>query len=456
MILLGIIGAQDQRVWLERELQRTQLRIQKVERIIVLIHNDKLRMEWEIVKTDFERARQLFFQQKYQLSQLQLKAVNAKINLILKAISEHPLFRKKFIRDLEFLLTRAERKIQNSGNQIAIYYLKEAYNLKERGEFILKNRPDAFYQGIELLYIAKNLAAKAIRLVNLGREDAIDEMDLQLYLQNLRRKFERLKARNLMPEVELQKIEKLYHDAQLSYESGNKKIALKKLMQIDQILDGIHLPETSLNRLLNQLYKQKKELEILKQEKTDDEIVLKMIDRIDNNLLKIEKAVDHDQFIIAKKLLSINFQLFRTIRTMMNGPQREGKVLQRQFERFRNEVAAIRAENPENSSFLHLLNRLERRIQNAMDSGKKIRAARLLKRAFKILQTYYQQDKNAFFSKKLIFNFIRKVEKKINELPQEDQKVVQNLLAEIQAALDQNDIEKAKQLAIMLQKYLED
>lgn len=450
------LEAQVNRNKVERELFQTRIRIEKLERLLRYFDDNSIRVELEAIKIDFENARNLFVQNKFALCALQLKSINSKLYLLFKKIGDRPIFKRKFFRDLQRTLNKAEKLLDQSDSREARFYLKEAYNLKRQGERIATNNPGSFYQALEFFTLSKKMAEKAIRAAGAELWTNMDMERIKELKNELAKQWERIKKEeSIDAETQIQ-ITKMLQRAELAIQSQKPRIAIKTLQNIRRKLNEIDKIQLSVSRLMNQYYQQTKDLNKLEEKNIQDELILKVMERIKNNLSQIERALNEEKFLEARKLLQINFQLFRTISTVSGKNISRRELIESQYARFKKEIEKFQNTQKNMPAVVRLLSFLDTRIGMMLEQNNERRAIILLRKGFTILKTLKRNEEATILTRKELQKKLRQFELKIKKLQKKKQNNAEKLIHEIKNALKKNDIRTAQTLLQVLSIFIED
>ncbi|GAB4228726.1 MAG: hypothetical protein Kow00108_27290 [Calditrichia bacterium] len=461
ILLLQLVGlGQADRNRIQIEYQKTQLRIEKLERLLSAIDQPVFLIELNKIKLEFNKIKPMIDQQQFILALAKLKEVNSRIFFILKQLSQSKLFNQKYVRNLELTLNKAEKTVKNSANQEAIYFLQEAYNLKRRGIRILRQEPDRFYQGVELLIMSKRLADNAIQLAsNFQNRSDISMKSLESKAKELMRIWERNK--NKFRPDENRKIEQQFSEFSRSLDATEYLKAFQILTQIQASLEMGKVQHSSVVKLMNQYQYQQQRVKNLNENEQLAGPSLKILSRIEENLLQIEQSIQHMNFMNAERLLRINHQLLRSIERLAyssdqadNGKQ----IILRQFERLQKELEAIADEPGINREVVNNLLMIEEVIDKRIQQGQYLLAGKLLKRSFQLLRALRNKNVIHQLKREGIEKKLRLLEQKVEDMDANDQDkpLYLNLINKIKEKISDNNINAAQQNIKVLEILLEE
>lgn len=461
ILLLQLVGlGQADRNRIQIEYQKTQLRIEKLERLLSAIDQPVFLIELNKIKLEFNKIKPMIDQQQFILALAKLKEVNSRIFFILKQLSQSKLFNQKYVRNLELTLNKAEKTVKNSANQEAIYFLQEAYNLKRRGIRILRQEPDRFYQGVELLIMSKRLADNAIQLAsNFQNGSDISMKSLESKAKELMRIWERNK--NKFRPDENRKIEQQFSEFSRSLDATEYLKAFQILTQIQASLEMGKVQHSSVVKLMNQYQYQQQRVKNLNENEQLAGPSLKILSRIEENLLQIEQSIQHMNFMNAERLLRINHQLLRSIERLAyssdqadNGKQ----IILRQFERLQKELEAIADEPGINREVVNNLLMIEEVIDKRIQQGQYLLAGKLLKRSFQLLRALRNKNVIHQLKREGIEKKLRLLEQKVEDMDANDQDkpLYLNLINKIKEKISDNNINAAQQNIKVLEILLEE
>lgn len=461
ILLLQLVGlGQADRNRIQIEYQKTQLRIEKLERLLSAIDQPVFLIELNKIKLEFNKIKPMIDQQQFILALAKLKEVNSRIFFILKQLSQSKLFNQKYVRNLELTLNKAEKTVKNSANQEAIYFLQEAYNLKRRGIRILRQEPDRFYQGVELLIMSKRLADNAIQLAsNFQNGSDISMKSLESKAKELMRIWERNK--NKFRPDENRKIEQQFSEFSRSLDATEYLKAFQILTQIQASLEMGKVQHSSVVKLMNQYQYQQQRVKNLNENEQLAGPSLKILSRIEENLLQIEQSIQHMNFMNAERLLRINHQLLRSIERLAyssdqadNGKQ----IILRQFERLQKELEAIADEPGINREVVNNLLMIEEVIEKRIQQGQYLLAGKLLKRSFQLLRALRNKNVIHQLKREGIEKKLRLLEQKVEDMDANDQDkpLYLNLINKIKEKISDNNINAAQQNIKVLEILLEE
>ncbi|MCK5076566.1 MAG: hypothetical protein KAR38_09330 [Calditrichia bacterium] len=432
---------------LNRKLLRAQTNIQRLQKTVNHIQNNEIKILYTEARDLLNQAWQYYHSGNYVKSQQFLSLTNGKLLRILQILKSNPVFNRKYITRLENTLRNAERQVRSSNNQNATYFLDQAYSFKQQGLNLIQSSNGQFINGIELLFMSEKFARRAIELSSGGNTIETGENDFENRFTNLSEQIRIYKrAGNTIPQQKVNELEKALWRAKRLYNRGNLAQSYKILRRVENRINELSAAgkfKMSAAKLFRQFQLQKQTVETFEELSPGNEIIAKLLNRIQNNLEIIENKFSEEAFFQCEKLLKTNYQLIRTLRRMM-GNQKEDisqnlsqKIIQ--LEKQLNEIREKQNLTSYDMESYYLAQHFLQKAKTQNENNHPLVSAIYLRTVYKLIDIISNPDVNDASlqtkSKNELETELQKVLYKVETLPDNNEK---ELLIELTKSIKNN------------------